>query len=161
MNGHPGLRISIERVQGCGAVILQRIEIVDQCESSALVGILRNGQYILCFCQIVLVVAIRQYFRSGVGNPRLINIGINLIARRDLRKTAALRQKFGRVFVALVAVEDADRNADVEAITAQSAAMVVFPFEGRVRRAVGISKLYVRICNVDSRLRGLIVRTVD
>ena len=118
MNRHPGLRVSIESVQRGIAIIHQSIKIVDQCDAAVLVGVLCYGQDIFRFRQVVSVVAVGQDLRRGVSNPSLIDIGVNLIAGRYLRKPAALRQILGGVFVSLVAIEDANGNANVEAIAA-------------------------------------------
>src|ERR1700723_758062 len=123
-----------------------------------LVGKLRDRQDILRFREIVTVVAIGKYFRRCVSDPGLVHVGIDLVLRCDLAEAVGLRQVFGGVFVALVAVEDAQGNVDTEAGGIIGSGAVVFALERRVRRAVSIGQLYIGVGNAHGRLGGLIVR---
>src|ERR1700722_2336575 len=122
-----------------------------------LVGKLRDRQDILRFREIVTVVAIGKYFGRCVSDPGLVHVGIDLVLRCDLAEAVGLRQVFGGVFVALVAIENAQRNIYTEAGGVIGSGAVVFALERRIRRTVGIGQLYIGVGNAHRSLGCLIV----
>jgi hypothetical protein len=79
-----------------------------------LIAELRDIEHILRFIEIVPVVAIRKHLGIDVANPGFVDISNNLIANCNLSEPAGLREVFAGLFVALVAIEQTQRNAEVE-----------------------------------------------
>ena len=80
-----------------------------------LVTELRDVENVFRFVEVVAVVAIREHSGVEVSGVRLVDVGDDLVVGGGYGKAAGLRGELGGFLVALVAVEDADRNVEVEA----------------------------------------------
>ena len=104
------------------------------------------------------VVAVRKHFGRGVANPGLVDVGIDLILSGDFAEPACDRLILARVFVALVAIENAYRDGNTETSRVVGCGSLVIALDRGIRSSIGVGQLDVRICYARSRLGCPVVR---
>ncbi len=115
MDGEPGVLVGVEGVEGGGAGVAEGVEVVDQRDAAVLEGELRDGEDVLRFVEVVSGEAVGEALGLGVADPGLVDVGDDLVVGGGLGEAGGVGLEAGGLLVALVAVEDAEGDVDVEA----------------------------------------------
>ena len=84
VNGNPGCGIGGEGVRGGGAVVAEGVDVIDEGEAAVLVAELGDVEDVLGFGEVMVVVAVGEAFAGDVGDPRLVDVGVDLVADGEL-----------------------------------------------------------------------------
>ncbi len=137
MDGEPGLLVGVEGVEGGGAGVAEGVEVVDEGDAAVLEGELGDGEDVFGLVEVVLAVAVGEALGLDVADPGLVDVGDDLVAGGGFGEAGGVGLEAGGGLVALVAIEDADGDVDVEAGGPLGAGEVELAFEGGVGGAVG------------------------
>src|SRR5580692_3523571 len=99
------------------------------------VAVLQVVAHARCFLEIMSVVARGHPHRGLVACPCLIYIVDDLIPRSCFGESAGLCFVAGALFLALVAIKETQRDADLKAGAVESADALVFAADGGIRGA--------------------------
>src|ERR1700722_11336498 len=140
-------------------VIAQRVEVVEQRGPAAAIAELEVGPNAVGLVDIVAVVTLCQILGGIVGGPGPVNVVQNLIASGCLRKPRGLCLKSRALLFALIAVEDAQRDGNLESDAVVNADAFVFAAKGGIGGGVSVSQFHVGIGQSDGLAGGEIVGT--
>ncbi len=103
------------------------------------------------------VVPVGKHFGSAVSDPCLVHVGIDLVLHGDLAELARCSEILTRVFVALIAIKNAQRDVEAKAGRVVNAGAVVIALERGIRSSIRIGQLYIGVRHAHSRLSCAVI----
>src|SRR5258708_255839 len=140
----PYLRVRVQTGQVGGAVIAQRVEIIQQRGVAVAIAELQIVTHVRGFFQIVVFVAMSLALGNIESSPCLIYIRDHLVACGEQSESAGLYLIAGALLFTLITVEDSQWNGNAHSKRVVDAASFVLAGQCRIDGATGNCEFCIR-----------------
>src|SRR5579875_3194917 len=112
VDGNPCLLIGIQGIRGGATRVPERIEVVDERDAAVIESKAGNRKHVGGLVQVMRAVTVGEDLRLHIRDPRLVDIGGDLIAGSSQGELRGVDGEARYLLVALVAIEEAQGDVD-------------------------------------------------